>query len=87
MHRHCTVTVSLQGAVFSFGCGEYGQLGHGDDENELEPAQIERRHRTITALSLHHHRTVTVLPSLLLKVHNPTVFAAHLAVTSDDTNP
>jgi alpha-tubulin suppressor-like RCC1 family protein len=29
------------GELFSWGCGEYGRLGHGDDRNQLSPKRVE----------------------------------------------
>ena len=36
-----TVVVTIEGQVFSFGRGLQGQLGHGGEENEPEPRQID----------------------------------------------
>lgn len=38
---HCTVVVSIDGCVFTFGYGRGGQLGHGIDECELLPRVVE----------------------------------------------
>ena len=35
-----TVFLTREGAVFSFGCGVYGQLGHDSKSNQLTPKQI-----------------------------------------------
>jgi hypothetical protein len=32
---------SVDGKALSFGCGKHGQVGHGDDENQLAPRLIE----------------------------------------------
>jgi len=36
-----TLAVSEDGAVYSFGLGDRGRLGHGDEENQLAPRVIE----------------------------------------------
>ena len=36
-----TVALSEAGHVFTWGVGEYGQLGHNDEENQLAPRQVE----------------------------------------------
>ena len=36
-----SLVVSEEGRVYSFGAGEDGKLGHGDDENQLTPRLIE----------------------------------------------
>lgn len=38
--RH-TVALTNNGRCYSFGCGEHGQLGHGDDSDKLKPTLIE----------------------------------------------
>jgi alpha-tubulin suppressor-like RCC1 family protein len=38
--RH-TVALSEAGHVFTWGCGECGQLGHGDRESQRAPRQVE----------------------------------------------
>ena len=35
-----TMVLSASGTVYSWGCGEYGQLGHGDKEDLTQPKQI-----------------------------------------------
>ena len=35
-----TAVATEGGGVYTFGKGEYGQLGHGDDENHLEPMLV-----------------------------------------------
>ena len=32
--------LSAEGALFSFGFGAYGQLGHGDTANQLRPKRV-----------------------------------------------
>eukprot|EP00966_Prymnesium_polylepis_P008387 193320-Prymnesium_polylepis.1 len=36
-----TLALSEDGTVYSFGWGEYGKLGHGDEENQHTPRAIE----------------------------------------------
>ncbi|XXQ38435.1 Regulator of chromosome condensation (RCC1) repeat [Plasmodiophora brassicae] len=36
-----SVALSRTGRVFSFGCGEHGQLGHGDQADQLRPTVIQ----------------------------------------------
>lgn len=38
--RH-TAALSAEGEVYTFGCGEHGQLGHGDDRSISGPTKIE----------------------------------------------
>ena len=35
-----TAAVTEGGGVYTFGRGEYGQLGHGDEENQLAPRRV-----------------------------------------------
>ena len=35
-----TVVLTEGGGVYTFGHGEYGQLGHGDEENQLAPRRV-----------------------------------------------
>lgn len=35
-----TVVITLDGGVFSFGCGSHGQLGHNSTNDELLPRKI-----------------------------------------------
>ena len=47
-----TLGVTRQGGVFSWGHGERGRLGHGDEEEHVVPAQVvgfARGQRTVTA--------------------------------------
>lgn len=32
---------SGKGAVFTWGCGDHGQLGHNDTRDRLEPCQVQ----------------------------------------------
>lgn len=36
-----TVAITADGQAYSFGCGEHGQLGHGDQQDQLRPKLIE----------------------------------------------
>ena len=35
-----SLALTAEGALFSFGWGEYGQLGHGDTANQLQPKRV-----------------------------------------------
>ena len=35
-----TAAVTESGGVYTFGLGDYGQLGHGDEENQLAPRRV-----------------------------------------------
>merc|ERR1712091_832624 len=35
-----TAVATEGGGVYTFGHGEYGRLGHGDDENQLAPRRV-----------------------------------------------
>ena len=39
-----TAVVTEGGGVYTFGNGQYGQLGHGDTQNELVPRRVSARH-------------------------------------------
>ena len=36
-----SIALAADGRVFTFGSGEYGRLGHGDEENQLSPRVVE----------------------------------------------
>ena len=36
-----SLAVTHSGALYSWGWGGYGQLGHGDEENQLLPKRVE----------------------------------------------
>jgi alpha-tubulin suppressor-like RCC1 family protein len=44
--------VTADGAVWTWGCGEYGRLGHGDEEDALVPRELEEQFGGARALSL-----------------------------------
>ena len=35
-----SLALTVEGALFSFGCGVHGQLGHGDTANQLQPKPV-----------------------------------------------
>ena len=39
--RHNLAAITADGAVWSWGDGEYGKLGHGDQQNQWQPKKIE----------------------------------------------
>ena len=41
---HHSIALAADGRVFTFGRSEYGQLGHGDDEDQLTPRVVEDSH-------------------------------------------
>ena len=47
-----SLVLSVEGVVLSFGRGGYGKLGHGDEEDQLEPKVIEAlRGRRVVAIA------------------------------------
>ena len=38
--RHA-LAVSTDGRLFTWGCGEMGRLGHGDEDDHMEPTEID----------------------------------------------
>ena len=36
-----SLALAADGAVWSWGSGYYGKLGHGDDRNQLRPKKVE----------------------------------------------
>ena len=39
-----SIALAADGRVFTFGKGRSGQLGHGDEENQLTPRVVEDSH-------------------------------------------
>ena len=39
-----SIALAADGRVFTFGAGDYGQLGHGDEEHQLTPRVVEDSH-------------------------------------------
>ena len=39
-----SIALAADGRVFTFGRGEYGRLGHGDEEDQLTPRVVEDSH-------------------------------------------
>ena len=35
-----SLALTVSGAVWSWGCGSYGQLGHGDEKTQQRPLRI-----------------------------------------------
>lgn len=53
--RH-SLAVTASGALYSWGCGNYGQLGHGDERNQRLPKRVEvlqERVRSVAAGTVH----------------------------------
>ena len=55
-----SMVLSDDGTVFSFGAGESGQLGHGDEADKCEPKVIEalRGHRVVAIAAGPEHSVV-----------------------------
>jgi len=53
------LAITTDGAVWSWGNGFYGQLGHGDEQRQLLPKKVEafagRRVVTVSAGAIHKH--------------------------------
>ena len=63
-----TVALSHNGDIFTWGCGDVGQLGHGDGKNRNVPTKVESLSReTIVkvACGLFHTAVVTSTGKLL----------------------
>jgi hypothetical protein len=57
-----TVVLTVGGAVFTFGYGGHGQLGHGNQEDQLTPRRVEALvgHRVVrVAAGLYHTAVLT----------------------------
>lgn len=64
--RH-TIVVAKSGAMYTFGWSKYGQLGHGNEEDQLVPHRVE-------ALQEHTIRQVRGLECRADKTCVPTLF-------------
>ena len=74
-----TAVATKGGGVFTFGRGEYGRLGHGDEENQLSPRRVpaaafngERVVVVFVAAGGHH--TVVAVPG---GGSNPNLKSSH----------
>ena len=38
-----SAAITSAGELYTWGCGEYGRLGHGDNVTQLRPKQVRRR--------------------------------------------
>ena len=59
-----TVCLTEDGGVFSFGCGRYGQLGHGSNNNEMIPRKImELMGTEVSQVACGKKHTLVFVPS------------------------
>lgn len=59
-----TVCLTQYGGVFSFGCGRYGQLGHGSWNNEQSPRQVmELMGTEVSQVACGKRHTLAFVPS------------------------
>ncbi|XP_077999503.1 putative E3 ubiquitin-protein ligase HERC4 isoform X2 [Glandiceps talaboti] len=59
-----TVAVTLEGGVFSFGCGSHGQLGHNSSNNEENPRQVfELMGSKVTQIACGRKHTLAYVPT------------------------
>ena len=55
-----TVVLTSEGGVFTFGHGQFGQLGHNTTNNEVNPKKVfELMGRTVTQIAAGRRHTIT----------------------------
>ena len=55
-----TVVLTSEGGVFTFGHGQFGQLGHNTTNNEINPKKVfELMGRTVTQIAAGRRHTIT----------------------------
>ena len=56
-----SLATTADGAVWSWGCGAYGGLGHGDQQHQLLPKKIEAlADQRVVALSAGEHHSLSI---------------------------
>lgn len=66
--RYHSIALSSNGAMYTWGCGENGQLGHGGDENECLPRVVEGILGNVVgqvSCGEHHTACLTSCPNVL----------------------
>ena len=54
------LALTADGAVWSWGCGGQGQLGHGDEQNQWQPKKIEALAGDVVAVSAGDRHSIAI---------------------------